>query len=438
MSSPPAPVARRRFAIGLGLIVLAAFGLRLWSMRSIPPMDTEVRSDPVYYHVQANFVVDGHGFSDPFMRTPSGGFVPAAVHPPLYTLWLAMPSAVGLRTPLAHRVWSCVAGALTVAAIGVFARKVAGDRTGLIAAGIAAVYPPLWSIDALLWPEGLFTGLVALACLAAMLARERPGWRWAVASGAAVGAAALARGEGIGLIVLLVAPLILMRRGLPRAREWRDMGLALIACLLVLAPWMVRNAMTFERFVPLSTNSDEVFVYANNPWAYGFEDGGRFLGFWYFPWQEHLRAEIGGEPPGDASQRAYYWRRQGLDYAAAHKGRIPVVVAARIGRAWNLYAPFENARFDQIDGKKLWVSRLSVFVWYGALAMSIPGLVLLRRRGVTIVPFVALAALVTVTAVYAYGHNRFRTPLDLAVVVLSAVTLDHLWGRARGPQGERA
>ena len=50
-------------------------------------------------------------------------------------------------------------------------------------------------------------------------------------------------------------------------------------------------------------------------------------------------------------------------------------------------------------------------------------LVLLRRRGTTIIPFVGLALTVSVSAVYAYGGNRFRTPLDMAVVVLSAVTL---------------
>jgi hypothetical protein len=36
---------------------------------------------------------------------------------------------------------------------------------------------------------------------------------------------------------------------------------------------------------------------------------------------------------------------------------------------------------------------------------------------------VGLAATVSISAVYAYGGNRFRTPLDMAVVVLAAVAL---------------
>ena len=65
-----------------------------------------------------------------------------------------------------------------------------------------------------------------------------------------------------------------------------------------------------------------------------------------------------------------------------------------------------------------------VWAWWTALALSVPGLVLLRRRGATVLPFVGLAATVTISSLYAYGGNRFRTPLDVAVLVLAAVALE--------------
>ena len=420
----------RRFPLGLAVVTVGAFLLRVSTLANIASRNPD-GGDPYYYHVQANFLVQGHGFSDPFVWRESHQMVPSAIHPPLYSLWLAIPTLFGQGGYTAHKIMSCLAGALTVAMIGILARKVAGPRAGLVAALLAAIYPPLWSIDGQLWPEGFFTGLVALACWCAYRAREEPGWRTAAAVGAAVAAATLTRGEAIGLAPLLVVPMILLRRGRPGRREWTDLTVAGVACLAVLAPWMIRNAATFEHFVPLSTNSDEVWVYANNPWAYGTEDGGTFLGFWYYPWQDQLRAES-GEPRGDASEKARYWREQGVEYANQHRDRLPIVVAARVGRAWNVYAPFQNARFDQIDGKRLWVSQLGVFAWWAALALALPGAWLLRRRRVTIIPFVALATLVTVTAIYAYGANRFRTPLDLAALVLAAVTIDHLLTRFTG------
>lgn len=426
----------RRFALRIGAISLVALAFRLTLLASIAKHNP-TGGDPFYYHEQANMLVEGHGFSDPFGFRDTGRYNPVAIHPPVFTLWLALASAVGLKSFLAHKVMSCLAGALAVAAIGIFGKEVAGHRAGLLAAALATFYPPLWSIDGQLWPEGLFTAVVALACWSALKAWRSPGWRWAALTGALVGLAALTRGEAIALTVLLIVPVLLLRRDRPLRSNLVDLAFAALACVAVLAPWTIRNAVTFNHVVALSTNSDEVVVYANNPYAYGTADDGRFLGFWFYPWQDELRRQH-GEPPGDASDKAQYWRQQGLAYAKAHKSRLPVVIAARVGRAWNVYAPFQNASFDQIDGKSRAVSVAGVWAWWAMLACSLPGLIVLRRRKVTIIPFVALAGTVTLSAIYAYGGNRFRTPLDLAVLVLAGVAIDAIlrWSAARSRHGD--
>lgn len=419
----------RRFVLGMAVVSLVALLLRLSLLTSIAERDPGSPSDPDFYHRQANMLVEGHGFPDPYLYDDTGRYEPVAIHPPLFTMWLAIPSAVGLEGMLAHKVMSVLAGVLAVVAIGMLAREVAGRRVGLLAAALAAVYPPLWSIDGQLWPEGLFAALVAATAWAGVKAWRKPGPRWSLITGALLGFAALTRGEGIIMAVALVAPLLLLRRDPSGERHHRsnlrDLAFAGLACAVVVAPWTVRNMVQFEEFVPISTNSDELLVYANNPFAYGQVDGGRFLGFWYYPWQQTLRDRYHGgqEPPGDASQRAKVWGEHGRSYASDNVDRLPLVVAARLGRAWNLYAPFQNAEFDKIDGKSERVSIAGLYAWWAALALSIPALVILRRRGVTIIPFIGLAATVSISAVYAYGGNRFRTPLDLAVVVLAAVTI---------------
>ena len=417
----------RRFLAGLALVTAVALAFRLSLLGSIAARNPD-GGDPLFYHLQANFLVEGHGFSDPFLWLETGRYEPVAIHPPLFTVWLAVASALGFKGFLAHKIMSCIAGALAVTAIGVLGREVGGRgavgaRVGLVAAGLATVYPPLWSIDGQLWPEGLFTLTVAVTVWCALRAWRTPTPAWAAATGVALALAALTRGEAIIMAAVLVAPMLLLRDRQHR-RNVAHLAVAGLACAVVLAPWTVRNTMRFEEFVPLSTNSDEVLVYANNPYAYGTEDGGRFLGFWFYPWQDQLREQFGGEPPGDASQRAKFWGDQGRTYARDHADRLPVVLAARLGRAWNLYAPFQNAAFDKIDGKSERVSVAGVWAWWAALALSVPGLVLLRRRGATVLPFVGLAATVTISSLYAYGGNRFRTPLDVAVLVLAAVALE--------------
>ena len=427
----------RWFLLRLGLVTLGALMFRLSLLGSIAARNPD-GGDPLFYHLQANFLVEGHGFSDPFIWLESQRFEPVAIHPPLFTMWLAISSALGFKSFLAHKIMSCIAGALAVAAIGILGREAGGRgrrgaRVGLVAAVLAAIYPPLWSIDGQLWPEGLFTFMVALTALAAAKVWRKPTLGWAVATGVLLGLAALTRGEAIIMSVVLVAPALLLRDRQHR-RNLTHLAAAAVACALVLAPWAIRNSLRFEEFVPLSTNSDEVLVYANTPYAYGTLDGGRFLGFWYYPWQDQLRARFGGEPPGDASQRAKFWGDQGRAYARENSDRLPIVLAARLGRAWNLYAPFQNALFDRIDGKSQRVSVAGVWAWWAALALSVPGLLLLRRRGTTVVPFVGLALTVTISSLYAYGGNRFRTPLDVAVLVLAAVTIEELLAR-RGDEG---
>ena len=42
---------------------------------------------------------------------------------------------------------SALVGTVTVVLVGLLARRVAGERAGLIAAAVAAVYPLLWLAD---------------------------------------------------------------------------------------------------------------------------------------------------------------------------------------------------------------------------------------------------------------------------------------------------
>src|SRR4029079_5256186 len=138
-------------------------------------------------------------------------------------------------------------GSVTVGAIGFLGRAVKDERTGLIAAAIAAFYPMLWLPDAALMSETTSMLFVVLTLLVAY--RERT-TRTALLLGALIGLATLARGE----LLLLLALLAIDRR-----RAW----VALLACVVVLVPWTVRNAATFDRPVLISSNTGGLLAGAN-------------------------------------------------------------------------------------------------------------------------------------------------------------------------------
>jgi uncharacterized membrane protein len=163
----------RRFVARLGLITLGAGIWRIWFvvgpvMSRIPKLGLD---DQFFYSAQARLVADGKGFLNPFgyfapVGTPAHRIFETAAHPPLYTLFLAVPAKLGLSTPQEQRIFTALLGTGTVLLIGLLGRKLAGDRAGLIAALVAAVYPVLWVNDAMLGLETLYGFLVILALLA--------------------------------------------------------------------------------------------------------------------------------------------------------------------------------------------------------------------------------------------------------------------------------
>ena len=132
----------------------------------------------------------------------------AAEHPPLYIVFLAIPSVLGMKSVLAHLLWSCLLGTATVWLVGLLGRAVGGARVGIVAAAIAAVYPNMWAPDGMLEAETLSMFAVTATLLLAYRYWQQPSWRRLVLVGIGCGAGALARSELILLVPLLVVPLV--------------------------------------------------------------------------------------------------------------------------------------------------------------------------------------------------------------------------------------
>jgi 4-amino-4-deoxy-L-arabinose transferase-like glycosyltransferase len=416
-------IPRTRFARLLALVAAAGLGLRL-AYVLIAARDIPVVGDALTFHLVGDRIAAGEGFfrpPDPLLPSPLGTG-PTAEHPPLFELLLGALDLVGLDGLTAQKLALCFVGTATVVLIGVAGRVVAGDRTGLIAAMLAAAYPFLWLADGALMSETLYGALVAGVLVTALLFARAPSVRLALALGALIGLAALTRGEGILLVPLLALPLALRTPA-----RWRLTAATLAATAVVLAPWFIRNAVVFEEPVLISTNGNAVFVGANCEPSYH----GRFVGLWQLPC-------YGVRPPGDESEKAAEYRNRGLDYARDHAGRVPVVVAARVGRVWDFFRPVEHQNYGYFEGRSRVAGKIGLGFYYPLLALAIVGaIVLRRRRDAPLYPLLALPLLVTVTAALVYGFTRFRFAAEPALVVLAAVALDAvLRRRGRRPPGQ--
>ncbi|HKP90809.1 MAG TPA: glycosyltransferase family 39 protein [Thermoleophilaceae bacterium] len=385
------------------------------------------RGDDVWYHTMANAIANGHGLRVPrdyllgqgALTDYSGQSVPTAYHPPLFPALLAIPSKLGLTSYAAHRAVGCAMGAATVAVVGLAGRRLAGDRLGLVAAALAAVYLPAIGNESVLMSESLYGLTIAATILAALWAIERPTARRAAVLGGAIGLAVLTRAEALLLLALLV-PFVVRRAP---ARRLRLAAVAVLATAVVVAPWCVRNTLEFDRLVGVSTGDGGVLAGANNDDAYrGPQAGAWNLGGLRLP------PSAGADRFDDAALSARL-RRKGLDYAGDHAGRLVPVIAIRVLRTWSAWPldPDEKVTYNAfVGGRDSGAEWAALLMGWVVMALAVAGAVALRRRGLPLAPLVAPIAMVTVVSALFFGDVRFREAADVSLVLLAAVALTRL------------
>ena len=109
-----------RFAIQLGLITAVALVGRI-AFVLVARRHTPAWGDSFSYNYGANLLARGKGFIDPARYAFFGITTPSAYHPPLYTVYLALWSKLGVDSILGHRIVSCFLGAATVAVVAYIA-----------------------------------------------------------------------------------------------------------------------------------------------------------------------------------------------------------------------------------------------------------------------------------------------------------------------------
>jgi hypothetical protein len=424
------------FRSRLGLIGLIALLLRVlwtvWWNRNQGNL-----GDTYFYHWDANLLAAGQGYIDPFRLIYQGKVIPTAGHPPLWPFLLSVVSWFGGRgTPVglthsggdyAHRLTGGVCGMVTVILIGLLGRRVAGERVGLIAAGLAAIYPILIVSDGSLMSEALYAPLVAGTLLLAYRLRERPTVKRALALGAVLGLAALTRTEVLMLLLLLILPLVGLSvkvRGEPQEPRvrWRTgrYGVKLFVCVLVgtavvIAPWTIRNWHVFGRPVLVTTGDGAVLAGANCHSSYY----GRDIGFWHLDCISPHRSD-------NEAVDAARWKSEGIKYAREHIGHLPVLAVVRVMRTWELYQPFRHLGNP--------ANPLGLAMFYVLALLAIYGVVLLRRRGRPLLILLAPIALVTINSALTFGTTRFRLAAEIPLIVLAAVALAYVLEHGRiGP-----
>ncbi|MCK5572346.1 MAG: glycosyltransferase family 39 protein, partial [Bacteroidetes bacterium] len=198
-------------------------------------IDTPLRSDDAEYAALARSTLSGGGFS--LESTPT------AYRMPGYPLVVAGVFLALGESMTAVRLLQAIVDTLTCLLVFVIGRRIADERTGLVAALLYALFPLQILYVSSVMTETSFTFLLC-ASVALMLAPGASIPRM-VAAGLVAGIATLFKPIALVLPVLIpFVPALVHQRN--RVRLWMMLSFC-AGVLLVISPWLVRNYLMFDR-----------------------------------------------------------------------------------------------------------------------------------------------------------------------------------------------
>ena len=284
-------------------------------------ISVEPWSDGAWYVAKAMDIASGRGY------TEAG--VPTAYWPVGYPAFLAGMFAMFGSHLIVIKIANLLLGCITAWLIYSVASMVfSNNYVGKLAMLLYTIYPNQIGYTALPLTEILFTFTLLSAVW--IFARSQSIWA-ALLCGAIMGAATLIKTQIVIFPALLLLGFAWHHRQLITFKRFIAISGALyVACVLVIAPWTLRNYSVFGTFVLVSTNGGMALYNGNNPLANGDVVPNDLI-------PEELR-------PRPATQMAQdlQARDAALRWITANPGRVLSLLPKKI---WRLWAP---------DGESEW------------------------------------------------------------------------------------
>ena len=259
---------------------------------------------------------------------------PTAYRPPLFPILLVpLVAALPEHLALGIALLQVGLGALTILATAKTARRwTHSTMAALMSAAIVAFDPVLVSQSRPVMTETLAAALAAVSLLAFTIR----GPSGVILGGLGFGLSALCRPSVWPAVGLSVIAVLLVGNG-SRQERLRCATLILAACLLMVAPWGIRNTIVFGRPILTTTHGGYTLFLANNPVYYrevlNGPDGTVWTGHNQWIWWDSVNRDTKGMSEPEADRFA---RRAALRVIADQPVDFARASLARLGRFWGL------------------------------------------------------------------------------------------------------
>ena len=384
--------------MGLGALALVARVVYAVAfMRGYTP-DSDADS---YYQI-GRAVSRGHGyvFTLPFE------FVHAtAIRPPLFPTVLAAAFRIfGTHVGVAQGV-NILAGTVATVLAALIGARIAGPRAGLCAGVVVALYPTLIANDVTVLAESIAVLLLLASVL--LLIDGRTVW-----AGVSLGLFMLDRASAQWFLVV-IGLWVLWRMG------WRHALRLVAVAVVVVSPWLVRNAVHVGGPVLVATNGFNL----NATYSNEARESGKFVDAYFDPRFAAIRAASSDEV--DLDNRL---RTKALHDLRAHPGEIVPVLGKNVEH-WLELRPSLNRHAEAQDGRNLNVRNWTLPFFYLVTVAGIVGLVRARRNAAAQLLLLA-AGYFTLVSLVSISVPRLRSVFDACMAIGAGVTIAWVTDRA--------
>lgn len=278
-------VFRHATIVSWVILPIVATVLRLAYVATLPPTNiVTFEADPITYDQIARNILSGRGYSGASFYYAPGSDTLTSFWDPLYPYFLAaIYSVAGLSVP-AVRIVQSIIGGVSVGLIAHVGNRLGSSGTGLIASAWATIYPFFFYYTGQLLTETLYIGLILATVALGIEAIHRRRAGWFVALGVAGGLASLGRAEAFAFTIAYVAWCAKRSVSEPGAKglggskagqnpsplegqhSWSAaisarissgwvplITVGWLAMAIPIAPWAIRNYITFDRPILTTT-----------------------------------------------------------------------------------------------------------------------------------------------------------------------------------------
>jgi hypothetical protein len=340
----------------------------------------------------------------------------------------------GAREPpvLAARVVGAVLGTATVGGIAWLTRKLFNERAMLLAALLAAIYLEAIAMSVLVLSEALFcplmVGQLLLWTCAWRASDQRTMAAFAIGAGICAACAVLARPSWLLYTPLAVAVSFAFvsspagcrsRHGAEIAR----MGaMVMVAFVVTMSPWWIRNYLVLRAFVPTSTETGPSLYDGLHAEATGASDM-RFVPQVTQRF-DALHPELANNPTAREVALNRFFANQALAWARDNPGRVLQLAGIKLVRTWNIWPNEASLRS--------WPLRLAVAAGYlPLLLLGVVGAAQFGRRDFPYALCFLPAIYFSLLHMIFVGSIRYRQPAMFVLIVVAAGAMDWLIQRLK-------